>query len=285
MGTNEANMESLTLLDTLLTQPGSLSPVFQPIFEVRNQGYKLHSLECLTRGPKGTSLERADILFAYVRRKRAEVAVDRACIKMMFHAVTALPYKPCFSVNVHASTLARDPDFAGYVKELADDFAIRPRRVMIELVEHTPFWDGIGVARALRELRKIGARIAVDDIGAGESNFNMILDCCPDAFKLDTYLVRHCHADQRRLAILESIAMLARRFGAKVIAEGVDQYSDLEALLRLGINLVQGFLLSPPLSADDLFESGFLAGSPVHQLVLIATAELGCHEEIARFRA
>lgn len=285
MGENEVAMESLTLLDTLLSQPGSLSPVFQPIFEVHSQGYTLHSLECLTRGPKGSSLERADILFAYVRRKRAEIVVDRACIKMMFRAVASLPHDPCFSVNVHASTLARDPDFAGYLKELADDFAIRPCRVMIELVEHTPFWDRAGVWRTLRELRELGARIAVDDIGAGESNFNMILDCCPDAFKLDTYLVRHCHADQRRLAVLESIATLAYKFGAKVIAEGVDQYSDLEALLRLGINLVQGFLLAAPMSAEDLLESGLLAGRFVPQLILVPDAELGFHEEIARLGA
>src|SRR5579864_2384005 len=67
----------LTLLDTIL-KPGSLTPVFQPIFEVHGEERKLHSLECLMRGPKGTSVERADIMFAYVRRKREEISVDRA---------------------------------------------------------------------------------------------------------------------------------------------------------------------------------------------------------------
>lgn len=274
-------MEALTLLDILLSEPRSISPVFQPIFEV-SQGRKLHSLECLTRGPKGTSLERPDILFAYVRRKRAEIVVDRTCTRMMLHAVSALPYQPCFSVNVHASTLARDPGFVGYLKELADDFGISPRRVMLEMVEHTPFWDAAGVWRALRELRDCGMRVAVDDIGAGEANFNMILDCRPDAFKIDTYLVRGCRGDPHRLAVLESIATLARKFGAKVIAEGVERDADLEALLRLGINLVQGYLLAPPLSMEDLLKSGLLAEGAIPAIGARVGGGIALQQKIVR---
>ncbi len=253
-------MGALTLLDTLL-EPGKISPVFQPIFEVHGAEQRLHSLECLVRGPKGTSLERADILFAYVRRKRAELAVDRACIRVIFRTIATLPSQPRFSFNVHASTLARDLGFADFVKELADDYGIDTRRITVEMVEHTPFWDVAGVRRAIDELRGHQMRLAVDDVGAGHSNYNMILDCRPDAFKVDAYLVRGCHNDHHRQAVLESIGVLADRFGAQVIAEGVEFDVDMEALMRLGIHYIQGYLLAKPMTQSALIESGLLPAS------------------------
>jgi EAL domain-containing protein (putative c-di-GMP-specific phosphodiesterase class I) len=278
-------MGALTLLDTLL-EPGKISPVFQPIFEVQSTEHRLHSLECLVRGPRGTSLERADILFAYVRRKRAEIAVDRACARVVFRTAATLPGQPRFSFNVHASTLARDLGFPGYLKELAEYHGIDARRITVEMVEHTPFWDVTGVRRAIDELRAHQMRLAVDDVGAGHSNYNMILDCRPDAFKVDAYLVRGCHSDHHRQAVLESIGVLADRFGAQVIAEGVEFDTDLEALLRLGIHYVQGYLLARPMTAPALIESGLLAAGPAAPAPPPPPQEHWLyHEELARIQA
>ena len=102
-------MGTCTLLDAVL-KPGALVPLFQPIFRVKQNGRELHSLECLMRGPKGTSVERADVLFAYVRHKREEIAVDRACMRSALGAAAVLPFEPPISVNVHASTSDATPD-------------------------------------------------------------------------------------------------------------------------------------------------------------------------------
>jgi EAL domain-containing protein (putative c-di-GMP-specific phosphodiesterase class I) len=247
----------LTLLDTIL-EPGSLVPLFQPIFKVHSQARALHSLECLMRGPKGTSVERANILFAYVRRKRGEIAVDRACMRAALQEAARLPEEPRISVNVHATTLGRDTGFVGYLKNLAEGCGVSPRRLTVELIEHAPFWDAAGIWRAIDELRSFGMRLAVDDVGAGQSNYNMILDCCPDALKVDAYVVKGCHADKHRVAVLESITTLAQRFGAQVVAEGIEEAADLEVLLGMGINLIQGYMLARPMSTQALLDSGVL---------------------------
>lgn len=246
-----------TLLDTIL-EPGSLTPVVQPIFEIQGQNKTLHSLECLMRGPKGTSIERADIMFAYVRRKREESAVDRACVRTAIQAAAQLPFEPRISVNVHASTLGRDASFVRYLKSLADENGIASRRVTVELIEHAPSWDPVGIGRAIDELHAFEMRLAVDDVGAGQSNYNMILDCQPEALKVDAYVVKGCHADRNRVAVLESITTLARRFGCQIIAEGIEEPADLEVLLSLGINLIQGYMLARPMSIECLLESGIL---------------------------
>jgi EAL domain-containing protein (putative c-di-GMP-specific phosphodiesterase class I) len=252
-------MRELTLLDDLL-KPGGLRPMFQPIFEFQGRTPRLYSLECLARGSEGVFRDRANVLFDYVRRKRAEIAVDRACIRMMLGAISVLPSQLPFSVNVHATTLARDRGFLGFLKELAEECEIAPRRMMIELVEEMPFWDVAAICRSLDDLRALGVRIAVDDVGAGQSNLNHILDCRPDAFKIDAYLVKGCSSDQHRLAVLQSIATLARSFKAQVIAEGVENEADLGVLLDMKIHLMQGFLLARPMSPENLIESGLLAG-------------------------
>ncbi len=255
----------LTLLDTIL-EPGSLAPVFQPIFRVHGQDRVVHSLECLMRGPKGTSVERANILFAYVRLKRAEIAVDRACMRAALQEAARLPFEPRISVNVHASTLGRDAAFVSYLKDTAESCGISPRRLTVELIEHAPFWDAAGIWRAIDELRRFGMRLAVDDVGAGQSNYNMILDCCPDALKVDAYVVKGCHADKHRVAVLESVMTLAHKLGAQVVAEGIEEARDLEVLLRLGIHLIQGYMLARPMSAQALVESGVLwKGKPPGQ--------------------
>ena len=123
---------------------------------------------------------------------------------------------------------------------------------MIEIVEHAPPWDVTGFRNGLEGLRDIGARIALDDIGMGHANYRMILECRPDYFKIDRYFVAGSHGDFHRRAVLASVAELARPFGARVVAEGVEAPADLETVRGLGIDLAQGFLFGPALPASAL---------------------------------
>ncbi len=103
--------------------------------------------------------------------------------------------------------------------------------------------------RTLKGLRRIGVRIAVDDIGLGHSNYRMLLECRPDFFKIDRYLVKGSNGDAYRRAVLHSIAELAQKVGAHAVAEGVDNEADLHTVCAEGIEMVQGYLLSRPIPA------------------------------------
>ena len=122
----------------------------------------------------------------------------------------------------------------------------------VEIVEHAPPWDSEAFLRALASLRQLGTSIALDDVGLGQSNFKMLLDASPEFLKLDRYFVDGCTHDPKRRAVIGSIEELARRFGARVIAEGVETEEDLLTVRALGVSLVQGFLFSKPLSALEL---------------------------------
>jgi EAL domain-containing protein (putative c-di-GMP-specific phosphodiesterase class I) len=250
-------VSSSPALDAILA-PGGLQVAFQPIVEVRGQARHIHSLECLIRGPRGTNMEPPAVLFEYVRRKREETALDRACVASALKAASGLPAEVPLSLNVHAATLERDPEFVLYLTDEAAADAIAPGRLTVEIVEHAPLWSGPAFREALSALRDIGVGIALDDIGLGQSNYRMMIDCKPDYFKVDGYLVRGCRADFYRMAVLESVASLARRFGARVVAEGVEEEDDLAALVAVGVDLFQGHVLYPPLTLEALKESGIL---------------------------
>lgn len=251
------------LLDAIL-EPGGLTVHFQPIIELRGTARRVHGLECLIRGPKGTNLENAEVLFDYVRRKREESLVDRACVRAALEASRRVPGPAKLSLNVHASTLGRDHEFLVYLGDVADVNAISLADVTVEIVEHAPPWDGRSFLGALEGLRRIGVRIGLDDVGLGQSNYRMILDCRPDYFKVDRYFALGCAKDPYRQAVLESIHELARRFGARVVAEGVEAAEDLAAIRAIGIDLVQGYMFSPPAPLEALMEAGFLPRRESH---------------------
>jgi EAL domain-containing protein (putative c-di-GMP-specific phosphodiesterase class I) len=243
-------MSEQSALDTIL-QPGGLRPVFQPIFRVDGDATSLYGVECLSRGPRGTNFESAKVLFDYVRLKREESLVDRACISAALEEWSRTGAEVQVAINVHASTLGRDHGFVPFLRGTCDRFAVPLTRVTVEIVEHAPPWDGVSFLAALDQLRAAGACIALDDIGLGQSNFKMLLDVRPDTLKLDRYFVDGCARDPNRRAVIEAVAQLATRFGAEVVAEGVATSEDLAALRALGITLMQGFLFAAPMSAEE----------------------------------
>ena len=248
-----------TLLDTLL-EPGKLSVVFQPIYEVGSGQLTLHGLECLIRGPRGTNAERPGVLFEYIRRKRAEAAIDRACLSAALAEAAELPVAVRLNLNVHASTLGRDLGFPGFLLDRAADAGIPPGLLVIEIVEHAPPLDVPAFRRALAELREAGLTIALDDVGLGQSNYKMILDVRPDIYKLDRYLVAGAWNDPYRQVILDSLARMVRRLEARAVAEGVEDSHELVAVEAAGIDLVQGFLFARPMPREDLVKAGLLTG-------------------------
>jgi EAL domain-containing protein (putative c-di-GMP-specific phosphodiesterase class I) len=229
------------LLERVL-EPEALSVRFQAVYDIACKSPTCHYVEALIRGPQGTTLESPDILFEYARRKNQQAVVDRACIATILHAAHALPLELPLGINVHASTLAMDPEFLVFLGDTADQHGIAVSRLVIEIVEHAPPWDLEGFHNTLLGLRSIGARIALDDVGLGHSNFMMILECRPDYFKVDRYFVHGAKTDFYRQAVLTSVSQLARPFGAQVIAEGVETEADLETARATGIGLAQGYL-------------------------------------------
>jgi EAL domain-containing protein (putative c-di-GMP-specific phosphodiesterase class I) len=235
-----------------LQGPGAIRIEFQPIVRVHPDGVELYAVEALARGPRGTSVERPEVMFEFARRKGTESAIDMICITEAFEAYTRLPGRPLLSVNVHGATLAGVDHFSDRVLSAAKAFGIAPDSLMFEVLEFRAPWAAETFLATLGLLRDAGVHIAVDDLGVGASNYQMIVDCHPDHLKIDRHIVHGCGGDRWRRAALESIAALGRSCGAVPIAEGVETAEELETLLAAGIDTVQGWLYSRSLPPEEL---------------------------------
>lgn len=237
-----------------------LTMCFQPIFEVRGTAKRLHALECLARGAEGSRFRSAEVLFREVRRSGMEILTDRTCLRTALAESKKLPWLPNLCINIYAKTLAEDRELPAFLEaELAAN-NVSPHQVTLEIVEHGPDQTQRGMLKTLEILRATGIRIALDDVGLGASNLQMVLDCHPDYLKISRYFVQGCDHDERRGKLLHCLADLGHRLGCRTVAEGVERPEELEAVTALGIDLVQGYLLCPPLAGYELVLDGALLG-------------------------
>lgn len=239
-----------SMLDVLLS-PGALTTRFHPIVRETGGVASVFAFECLSRGPAGTNFEKADVLFEYGRRKSAEVALDRACVSQALATAASMGGKYDLALNVHATTLSRDAGFARDLALLAKGFDVLPRQIIVEIVEHLPVLNRRDFAASLASLRELGFRIALDDVGLGYSNFQMMIEAAPDYLKIDRAFIHGADRTTCRAAVIESILAFANRVGGKVVAEGVEDEADRGYLLSLGIELLQGYHYAHPLTADE----------------------------------
>jgi EAL domain-containing protein (putative c-di-GMP-specific phosphodiesterase class I) len=133
-------------------------------------------------------------------------------------------------------------------------------RLILEIVEAEPMGDAAAFQVAIHRLRRRGVRIALDDVGQGHATNRMILAVRPDYIKLDRFLTRGAFYDVGRRALISSYHHMARELGILAVAEGVESRTQLQALIEIGVDHCQGFLLAEPLAPDELRASGFLDG-------------------------
>jgi EAL domain-containing protein (putative c-di-GMP-specific phosphodiesterase class I)/CheY-like chemotaxis protein len=119
-------------------------------------------------------------------------------------------------------------------------------QIVIELTEHVPIEDYSALHRAMREMREQGARLAADDLGSGYAGFRHLVSLEPDIIKLDISLVAGIHRSRTARALASALIAFAADIGAMVIAEGVEEAPELEALRDMGVHWAQGYHLGRP---------------------------------------
>jgi EAL domain-containing protein (putative c-di-GMP-specific phosphodiesterase class I) len=119
-------------------------------------------------------------------------------------------------------------------------------RIVLEVTEHERVANLPRLRRRIDTLRAAGARLALDDVGAGWSGLQQVVELRPDIVKLDRSLVQRLHLDPARRAVTELLATFTDRVGGTLLAEGVETLDELDVLLQLDVELAQGYLLGRP---------------------------------------
>jgi EAL domain-containing protein (putative c-di-GMP-specific phosphodiesterase class I) len=153
------------------------------------------------------------------------------------------------SVNVGALQLQQ----ADFVERLQSLLALHPGlphdRLELEILESSALKDIAVVAQVLRACNALDVHIALDDFGTGYSSLTYLKHLPAGTLKIDQSFVRNMVHDPQDLAIVNGVIGLARAFGRKVIAEGVESAEQSALLLSLGCHCMQGFGIARPMPA------------------------------------
>ncbi|UBV44860.1 EAL domain-containing protein (plasmid) [Deinococcus taeanensis] len=161
-----------------------------------------------------------------------------------------------FTVSVNVSALQfRQPDFVQQVEAALHETGLHPQQLILELTETAVLRDVSTAVRHLMTLRALGVGVALDDFGTGHSSLSLLHQLPLDHLKIDRSFISSdaessAHTESS-WALVDVMVTLAHRLGLRVTAEGVETSTQRDRLHALGCDILQGFLLSRPLPADQ----------------------------------
>lgn len=229
--------EARRRVENVLADPLALSTLFQPIVDLASG--EVVALEALSRfhtpDPRPP-----DEWFAEAHQTGLGTELEMLAVTRALACLPSLPERVAMTINVGPQTILSS-QFVDAVTATRD-----AGRVVVELTEHAAVEDYPGLAQTIVCLRKMGARLAVDDTGAGISSLAHILKLAPDFIKLDRELVAGIDLDPVRRALATALVAFAAETGARILAEGVETQDELDVIRRLQVSCAQGFHLGRP---------------------------------------
>ncbi len=238
---------------TRLISGEGLSMAVQPIVDLRSG--TVHAYEALARfGQGGTDSPLH--WFSLAEEFGERDALERACLRAALELLAVRPVDTRVAVNLSAPVLLdqrtlrmleRPGDLSGLIIEVTEEALVQSEAQL-----HT----------AIAPLRARGARLAVDDMGAGYSGLRQITTVQPSYLKLDRSLVSGIDGDDDRAALVEALVGYAEHVGSLLVAEGIESPAELRTLLELGVPLAQGFYLGRPAAPWPKVELGTAKGLP-----------------------
>src|SRR5205807_10325825 len=130
---------------------------------------------------------------------------------------------------------------------------VPPSRIVLEVTEREHVLQPAQLAAVLAEHRRLGFKVAVDDVGEGHSTFELLAALLPDYVKVASTLVRRLNEPGPRAAIMAA-AMFASSSGGELIAEGIEDPATAQTLAFLGVRFGQGHQVGRPQLPDPAFE-------------------------------
>ena len=218
------------------------SMVYQPIVEL--DGHRVIGMEALARFSDGGAPWPIPQWFAEADAVGMGTELELACNRAALADLAVIPADRYVSINASYRTAESDG-----LLELLD--AVDASRVVIEITEHEAVEEYDRLTQALQRVRERGARVAIDDAGAGFASLRHILLIDPEIIKLDVSLTSGIDSDARRRALATALITFAEEMDIAVVAEGIENDLEHAALRALGVRFGQGYFLGRPEPLSD----------------------------------
>jgi EAL domain-containing protein (putative c-di-GMP-specific phosphodiesterase class I) len=181
-------------------------------------------------------LERLDDLGRCIRRTASE-------------AILVLPDDLRLFINLHPADL-RDPE----LYDPSSPLSKHADRIVLEVTERASLAGFGDLSERVANLKALGFRVAVDDLGAGYAGLTSVAQLEPEVAKIDMSLVRDVHESPTKATLIRSLSEACRDLGMRVVVEGVEVAEERDTLAIQGCDLMQGYLFGRPVPGFDVVE-------------------------------
>lgn len=213
----------------------NFSVVYQPIVDVATG--EVVGVEALSRFVESPA--RPSVWFAEAQSVGLGVELEIAAIELAIEGFDQLGAGQFMTLNASTETI-RQSEFLNIVKQL------EPSRVVVGITDTGDITLDQPLEDALRELRDLGVQIGVDHVGASFASGFDGAESGPTILSLDRSITDNIHVDPGQRALAEEVIELAKAMDARIVATGIETQLELDALMALGVDQAQGFLLAHP---------------------------------------
>ncbi len=211
---------------------------YQPIVSWSKK--RVFAYEALVRS-REPGLASPGPMFAAARRLGALHELGRTIRDAAIAPLGRLADEVLLCINLHPGDLLDERLFAG-----DSPFAAVAHRVVLEITERESLHEVQDIRARVDRLRKLGFRIAVDDLGAGYAGLTSLALLDPEIVKIDLALVRNVHREPTKQMLVRTIVTMCGGLGITVAAEGIETGEERAALTAAGCDLMQGYLFARP---------------------------------------
>jgi diguanylate cyclase (GGDEF)-like protein len=168
-----------------------------------------------------------------------------------------------------------DEQFMEEVFVLLDKHSELVRYLCIEITESVALHDLENTRRFIDKVRSFGARVALDDFGAGYTSFSYLKELPADLLKIDGSFIVNMNQHPANVSIVEAIVNLGRNLGMKIIAEWAEDAATVQTLAEIGVDYVQGYVVARPMAPELLIEGKSAASFIKDEKLLQFVNQLG----------
>jgi len=238
-----------------------LSSAFQPIISIAHRRAVGYEGLIRARTDEGASTSPLE-LFSTPQNSSEHLSLDRLCRRLHIQNFSQQATNDQWLfINLNSQCLATEKPDPGFMDSLFSVSGISAQRIVIEILE-SEINDRAYLQELITHFRSLGCLIAIDDFGAGHSNFDRIWELEPDIVKIDRSLIQRAALSSRIERILTGIVSLIHEAGSLVIIEGVETEKEALTAIRAATDMIQGFYFAKPnaqISSDDSLDKTFNA--------------------------
>ncbi|WP_307337927.1 EAL domain-containing protein [Metabacillus malikii] len=236
-------IETLIKMREIITKR-EITILAQPIIDLATKQIK--AWEFLTRGPKGTALENPLQLFSLARQSNLIYDLELLVLEKAFQLIDQAGCSDDVFINFTPITLG-NKRFIPALESLLQLYPdISPNQMIFEVTERDSIEGLTFFYENIKQLRKKGFKIAVDDTGAGYSSLHTISELLPDIIKIDRSVIQDIDTSSVKESMLKGLILIAKETRSLVVAEGIEKKEEAEVLLRNDVDLAQGYFYARP---------------------------------------